>query len=152
MNFAARTAYKRLANSDSDWYPQVAGSMIVWRNSGDEDALIIARAGDPVVTQTVNLRIIGDTTNEADENFFLHIEAASSESQIEIIKSTSEIMILMMILTWTTATPPDSYYPTLVSNDAPGTSPQRGLSLRRFAADEPCGGRTRLGGRRPLQR
>ena len=104
-------------NSDSDWYPQVADSMIVWRNSGDEDALIIARAGDPVVTQTVTLRIIGDTTNEADENFFLHIEAASSESQIEIIKSTSEIMILNDDPNLDYGDAPDSYYPTLVSND-----------------------------------
>ncbi|MBN2294067.1 MAG: VCBS repeat-containing protein [Pirellulales bacterium] len=104
-------------NDDTDWYPQVSGPMIVWRSSGEEDSLIIARAGTPEVTDTVHLRIIGDTNLEADESFFLKIAAASSESIFVVVDDTAEITILNDDGNLDYGDAVDPFYPTLVEND-----------------------------------
>ena len=104
-------------NSDTDWYPEVTGSMIVWRTSGDEDALIIARAGEPEVVKTINLRVIGDMNLEYDENFFLKIEAASSDSNVIISDDTATITILNDDGALDFGDAADPFYPTLVASD-----------------------------------
>ncbi len=104
-------------NTDTDWYPEVSGSMIVWRTSGDEDALIIARAGKPEITKTVHLRVIGDMDLEPDENFFLKIEAASSDSNLSVTDDTAEIAILNDDGALDYGDAADPFYPTLVASD-----------------------------------
>ena len=100
-----------------DWYPQVSDSMVVWRsNDGEDYEIIVAMKENPEVFGTVTLRIVGDTSVEADEYFFLNLQAANTDL---IVFDTSQAMITILnddgSLDFGDA--PDPTYPTLLANN-----------------------------------
>ena len=82
------------SSADYDFNPQISDSIVVWRaNEGGDFDIVAAVRNQPVATQTVTLRIIGDEKFEADEIFYVNFWADDNEL-IYIQNAKAEINIL----------------------------------------------------------
>lgn len=115
----ADDAIVRISDSEqSAFYPHITENMAVWRSfNGTNYDIVIATKDQPEVTQTIKLRIIGDTNIETDEKFLLKLQAVN-DSWVNIENSTAMITILNDDGEIDFGDAPESYSTLLVDNGA----------------------------------
>jgi beta propeller repeat protein len=104
--------------SESAWYPHITENMAVWRSyNGTNYDIVMATQNEPEITDTVTLRIVGDTKIENDESFFVTFQALE-ETWVEFDDSEAKIIILNDDGQIDYGDAPASYSTLLVDNGA----------------------------------